>query len=175
MQDDQGPQEARGQESAGAEMNPWLIVGFVVALGVATVTGYMRGDTAGRAAIQQQWDAERTQQAEAHAMALEAARNKEQAMQASADQLRKEKDREIRDLNSRAAALTNSLRVRPERPAPQSSTVPAAASTGPAVAVCTGAELPRPDAEFLAREAARADELRAALKQCLTQYQAVRQ
>jgi hypothetical protein len=154
-------------------MNPWLIVGFVVALGVATMTGYMRGDAAGRADVKQRWDAERTQQAEAHAMALEAARNKEQALQASADLLRKDKDREIRDLNARAAALVSSLRQRPERPAPEARPVPSTASTGPAVPVCTGAELPRPDAEFLAREAARADELRASLRQCLAQYQAL--
>ena len=156
-------------------MNPWLIVGFVLAVSAAFTGGYLKGDSAGRATVQHQWDQERTQQAEAHAMALEAARNKEQALQASADLLRKDKDREIRDLNARAAALTNSLRVRPERPAPEARAVPGATSPGPAVTVCTGAELPRPDAEFLAGEAARADKLRAALKQCLAQYQAVRQ
>ena len=156
-------------------MNPWLILGFVIAVGAAGGVGYLEGKDAGKAVVQQLWDNERTQQAEAHAMALEAARNKEQALQASADILRQDKDREIRDLNARAAALTNSLRVRPERPAPEARAVPGATSPGPAVTVCTGAELPRPDAEFLAGEAARADELRAALKQCLAQYQAVRQ
>jgi hypothetical protein len=156
-------------------MNPWLIAGFVVALGVATVTGYMKGDTAGRAHVQQQWDKERAQQAEAHAVAMEAARQKEQALQANADQLRKDKEREIRDLNARAVALTASLRQRPERPTAETSSVPGAAGTGSAVAGCTGAELSRPDAEFLAREAARADELRAALRQCLSQYETLRQ
>jgi len=154
-------------------MNPWLIVGFVVALSVATVTGYIKGGAAGRAQVKQQWDAERTQQAEAHAMAMEAARNKEQAMQASADQLRKEKDREIRDLNSRATALANSLRVRPERSAPQTSTVSSATEARPTAAGCTGKELYRPDGEFLAREAARADEARLLLKQCREQYESV--
>ena len=154
-------------------MNPWLIVGFVVALGVATMTGYMRGDAAGRADVKQRWDAERTQQAEAHAMALEAARNKEQALQASADLLRKDKDREIRDLNARAAALVSSLRQRPERPAPEARPVPGAASVGPAPAGCSGPELYRQDAELLVREAERGDQLRAALKQCYAQYQAL--
>jgi hypothetical protein len=155
-------------------MNPWLIVGFVVALGVATITGYMKGDSAGRAVIQQQWDQERAQQAEAHAMAMEAARNKEQALQASADLLRKDKDREIRDLNARAAALTNSLRVRPERPAPETRPVPSTASVGPAPAGCSGPELYRQDAELLVREAERGDQLRAALKQCYAQYESLR-
>jgi hypothetical protein len=156
-------------------MNPWLIVGFVVALGVATITGYMKGDTAGRAHVQQKWDNERTEQAEAHAMAMEAARQKEQELQTTADQLRKDKDREIRDLNTRAVALTASLRDRPNRPAPDASPVPGTASPGCAPVVCTGAGLPREDAEFLAGEAARGSEAVALLKQCSAQYETLRQ
>jgi hypothetical protein len=155
-------------------MNPWLILGFVIAVGAAGGVGYLEGKDAGKAVVQQLWDNERTQQAEAHAMALEAARNKEQALQASADLLRKDKDREIRDLNARAAALTNSLRVRPERPAPEARAVPSTASVGPAPAGCSGPELYRQDAELLVREAERGDQLRAALKQCYAQYESLR-
>lgn len=153
-------------------MNPWMIVGFVVALGVATMTGYMKGDSAGRSYVQQQWDKQVAQQQAEYAAAQEAARKKEQAMQVSADQLRQEKDREIRNLNARAAALTSIVQQRPDRPA-KSSELSAAPSTGSPLASCTGAELSRPDAEFLAREAARADELRAALRQCVEQYKTV--
>jgi hypothetical protein len=155
-------------------MNPWLIVGFVVAVSVTAVTGYVKGSSAGRAAVQQQWDQERAQQAEAHAMAMEAARQKEQELQANADQLRKDKDREIRDVNARATALANSLRVRPERPAPAASPVPSTASIGPAPAGCSGPELYRQDAELLVREAERGDQLRAALKQCYAQYESLK-
>lgn len=154
-------------------MNPWLIVGFVVALGVATITGYMKGDSAGRAVIQQQWDQERAQQAEEHAKAQAEARKKEQQLQAQADQLREEKDREILDLATRNTTLTNSLRNRPSRPAPAPSGVPQATVTELAAASCTGSGLSREDAEFLAGEATRADQLRIALKQCVAQYQAV--
>lgn len=154
-------------------MNPWVIVGFVVALGVATATGYMKGDSAGRAYVQQQWDREKADQLMAYAKEQEAARKKEQALQAQADHLRQEKDLEIRNINARATALANSLRDRPDRAA-QVGGVSATAGPGSTAARCTGAELSRPDAEFLAREAARADELRAALKQCLTQYEALR-
>lgn len=154
-------------------MNPWLIVGCLVAVGVAGVGGYMKGDEAGQAFVQQQWDRQTAELAAQHAKDLEAARQKEQAMQASADQLRKEKDREIRDLNSRATALANSLRVRPERSAPQTSTVSSATEARPTAAGCTGKELYRPDGEFLAREAARADEARLLLKQCREQYESV--
>lgn len=154
-------------------MNPWIIVGFVVALGVATITGYMKGDSAGRAVIQQQWDQERAQQASEHAKAQAAAREKEQQLQTQADQLREEKDREISDLSSRAASLSERLRNRPSRPAPAPSGVPQTTVTELAPAGCTGSGLSREDAEFLAGEAARADQLRIALKQCVAQYQAV--
>ena len=155
-------------------MNPWLILGFVLAVGAAGGVGYLKGDSAGQAAVQQRWDQERAQQAEAHAMAMEAARQKEQELQSKADQIRKDKDREIRDVNARATALTNSLRVRPERPAPEASPVPSTASTRPAPAGCSGPELFRQDAELLVREAERGDQLRAALKQCYAQYESLK-
>lgn len=154
-------------------MNPWIIVGFVVALSVATITGYMKGDSAGRAVIQQQWDQERAQQAQEHAKAQAAAREKEQQLQTQADQIREEKEREILDLAARNAALANSLRDRPKRPAPAPSGVSQTTVADSTPASCTGSGLSREDAEFLAGEAARADQLRIALKQCVAQYQAV--
>jgi len=156
-------------------MNPWLILGFVLAVGAAGGVGYLEGKDAGKAVIKQEWDTERTRQAEEHAEALQVARNKEQALQASADLLRKDKDREIRDLNARAVALTTSLRQRPERPAPEARPVPGTADAGSAPAGCTGAELYRSDATVLVGEAERGDKLRAALKQCYAQYEALRQ
>lgn len=155
-------------------MNPWLILGFVLAVAAAGGAGLWKGHDLGMAEVQQKWDRERAAQEAEYAAAQVAAREKEQALQANADELRKEKDREIRDLTARAAALTNSLRERPSRPAPEASPVPSTASAGCPVTTCTGAGLSREDAEFLAGEAARADELRASLRQCLTQYEAVR-
>ena len=155
-------------------MNPWLILGFVLAVAAAGGAGLYKGHDLGMAEVQQKWDRERAAQEAEHAAAQAAAREKEQELQANADQLRKEKDREIRDLNARAAALTNSLRDRPTRPTAEASTLPSTASAGCAPASCTGAGLSREDAEFLAREAARADELRSSLRQCLAQYQAIR-
>jgi hypothetical protein len=155
-------------------MNPWLILGFVVAIAVSGGVGMYQGKGLGKAEVQQKWDQERAAQEAEYAAAQAAAREKEQTLQANADSLRKEKDREIRDLNARAVALTNSLRDRPSRTTTESSPVPGAASTGPAPVVCTGKELPREDAEFLVREAGRADELRASLKQCYAQYEALK-
>jgi hypothetical protein len=51
--------------------------------------------------------------------------------------------------------------------------VPSTAEARPAAAGCTGKELYRPDGEFLAGEAARADETRVLLKQCREQYETV--
>jgi len=92
-------------------------------------------------------------------------------LQETADKLRKEKDVEIKNLNARATALTNSLRDRQERPADGSAL---SSSSGAGSRGCTGKELYREDGEFLVRLAREADELRSALKQCYRQYEAVR-
>ena len=156
-------------------MNPWLIVGFVLAIAGSFVGGYYKGNSAGMAKVQQQWDNEKAVQYEAYAQAQEAAREKEQSLQAQADRLREEKDNEIRNLNARATALSNSLRDRPSRTTTVASTVSSSTGLSCPTLTCTGAELSREDGEFLAGEAARADEARTLLKQCYDQYNAVRQ
>lgn len=155
-------------------MNPWVILGFVLAIAAAGGAGLWKGHDLGMAEVQQQWDQERLKQEADHIAALNEAREKEQALQANADQLRQEKDREIKNLNARATALSNSLRERPSRPTAEASPVPSTASAGCPVTTCTGAGLSREDAEFLAGEAARGDELRALLKQCHAQYESLR-
>lgn len=153
-------------------MNPWVILGFVVAIIGAAGAGYYQGNEAGQAKIQQAWDKERAAQEAEYAAAQAAAREKEQELQAGADSLRKEKDREIRDLNARAVALANSLRDRPSRPTTESSPVPGTASTGPSG--CTPKQLYREDSEVVVGLAREADEIRAALKQCYAQYESLR-
>jgi len=155
-------------------MNPWLILGFVVAIAAAGGAGLYQGHELGMAEVQQKWDKERAAQEAEYAAAQAAAREKEQSLQASADHLRQEKDREIRDLNARATALANSLRDRPTRPTTEASALPSTTDVRPAATGCTGKELYRPDGEFLAREAARGDELRVLLKQCREQYETLR-
>lgn len=150
----------------------YMAAGCVLVAAVAGGAGYWRGHSAGEAKVQAAWDRERAQLAEEHAKAMAAAREKEQALQANADQLRREKDDEIRTINARAASLADSLRKRPART--ETSAVSSATGSGCPVPVCTGASLSREDAEFLAREAARADELRTSLNQCLKQYEAMR-
>jgi hypothetical protein len=152
-------------------MNPYFIAGSVIAVVLAFGVGYWKGDEAGQATVQQQWDKEKADAYAKYAEEVEKAREKEQNWQRAADNIRQEKDREIKNLNARATALSNSLRERQTRPA-EGSAVSSVASVGQSG--CTGKNLFREDGEFLVRIAREADELRAALKQCYTQYEAVR-
>lgn len=152
-------------------MNPWVILAFVLAVGAAAGGGYYQGNTAGKAVVQQAWDREKAEQYAAYAKGQEEARRREQEMQQMADKLRREKDAEIRDINARATALSNSLRDRQERPASNGSV----SGTTRSCAGASGAELAKGDGEFLAGYSADAARLQAALDQCVKQYNAVRQ
>jgi len=151
-------------------MNPYLILGVVFAIGVAGAGGLYKGHRLGKAEVQQAWDKEKAEQYAAYAKAQEEARRKEQELQANADQLRREKDAEIRNINARATALSNSLQHRKSRSEADS----LSSSSGARQTSCSGKELYREDGQFLVRIAGEADELRTALKQCYTQYEALR-
>jgi hypothetical protein len=152
----------------------YTALAVIIAAGIAGAYGYMRGEESGRLQVQSKWDAERAELEAIHARDQQIAREREKLMQQSADRLRQEKDIEIRNLNARSTALANSLRDRPSRTTNESSAVSSATNVRPSAAVCTGAGLSKEDGEFLAREATRADELRASLKQCQSQYEAMR-
>jgi hypothetical protein len=154
-----------------AFFNPWVLLTFVLAIGAAAGGGYYKGNSAGKAEVQAEWAKEKAEQYAEYAKGQEAARAREQEMQQAADKLRREKDAQIREINARATALTNSLRDRQARPT-ETSTVSSAAGNRSA---CSGRELYKEDGEFLVRIATEADELRAALKQCYAQYNAARQ
>jgi hypothetical protein len=155
-----------------AFFNPWVLLTFVLAIGAAAGGGYYKGNTAGKAEVQAEWAKEKAEQYAEYAKGQEAARAREQEMQAAADKLRREKDAQIRDINARATALTNSLRDRQERPAKDGAM---SGTSGARSAACSGKELYREDGEFLVRIAREADELRASLDQCVKQYNAARQ
>ena len=91
------------------------------------------------------------------------ARKQEQAHQAATDEIRKNKDEQIAAINSKLFDAVSELRKRPSRPA----TITSNGQSG------TGATLYADDAEFLIREAARADIIRAALEACYNQYDQV--
>jgi hypothetical protein len=101
-----------------------------------------------------------------------AARAREQeAAREAGIKLQEQIDENARIAGQRDDAVKR-LQQRPDRKPAGAGGVPAPA---PACAGSTGAELSRQDGEFLAREAARGDELRAALKMCYGTYDALEQ
>jgi hypothetical protein len=90
-------------------------------------------------------------------------RDKEHQYQADADQIRKDKDAQIKVINNQLVDAVSELRKRPSRTAET--------SNGKS---CNGASLFAEDAEFLVREAARADEVRVALDACYKQYESLK-
>jgi len=87
----------------------------------------------------------------------------EKDYQKAADQIEKDKNVQIRNINSQLVDAINELRKRPSRATETSN-----GSCG------TGSTLFAQDAEFLVREAARADEVRAGLDACYRQYDALK-
>ena len=90
-------------------------------------------------------------------------RDKEHQYQSDADQIRKDKDAQIKAINTQLVDAVSELRKRPSRATE--------ASTGQG---CNGASLYAEDSTFLVREAARADEIRVALQACYKQYESVK-
>ena len=87
----------------------------------------------------------------------------EREQQIAVDQIRRQKDAQIEAINTELAGAVNELRKRPKRPAKAVN-----GSCG------TGATLYADDAEFLIREAARADKIRTALGACYKQYDSIK-
>ena len=90
-------------------------------------------------------------------------RDKEHQYQAETDKIRTEKDAQIKAINNQLVDAVSELRKRPSRSAET--------SVGQS---CNGASLFAEDAEFLIREAARADEMRVSLAACYKQYDAIK-
>ena len=90
-------------------------------------------------------------------------RDKEHQYQSDADSIRIQKDAQIKVINTQLVDAISQLRSRPSNP---TKTINGQD--------CNGAALSAPDAEFLVREAARADEIRVALQACYNQYDAIK-
>jgi hypothetical protein len=89
-------------------------------------------------------------------------REKEHQYQASADQIRIQKDAQIKAINNQLVDAISELRKRTSR------TDKTTNGQGG-----TGATLFAEDAEFLIREAARADQIRTGLEACYKQYDSI--
>lgn len=156
------------------KMKAVLVLSAVTVLvcAVAAAWSYRRGYAIGSTVVQQRWDAERAATAQAHAEEIMKARQLERALREHADKLRRKHDEDLRKIARDHAALVDSLRERPSRSSAGGVPGPAAPAGGDPGS-CIGSQLYREDGEFLAREAARADQLRIALRQCQAQYNAL--
>ena len=91
---------------------------------------------------------------------------KQQEYQTQSDQIRRSKDAQIEAINSQYVDAISELRKRSSRS--QAATV---GQTSPGT---IGATLFAEDAEFLIREATRADKIRIALESCYKQYDSIK-
>jgi hypothetical protein len=140
-----------------------------IMLAAALAGLYWKGYTSGKKAVQAEWNAERLAMAENTRLLLMANAKTTGDLQAKADKERASKNAQINSLNLELDESLKRLRNRTERPASDMPKAPGTGGNG------TGAELYREDAEFLAREAARADKLRARLNQCIASYNAAKE
>ena len=95
--------------------------------------------------------------------AEKAVRDKEHQYQADADKIRTDKDAQLKVINSQLLDAIGQLRSRSSN-----------ATKTVNGQDCNGAALSAPDADFLIREAARADEIRVGLQACYKQYDSLK-
>lgn len=108
--------------------------------------------------------------------AADAARTREQELQVAADKFRSDAYVQINRLRGERDAAIDGLRSRPPRPAAATNGAGLSAPTGPGAEAqgCTGAQLYRPDAEFLVGIASDYDELRLEYNKLWDIYQRAR-
>ena len=99
--------------------------------------------------------------------------NAQMELQQSFDNIQKDKDAKIKNLNARVASLTRSLQERPSRPEP--SRVPDNSRVEEDKQGATGAQLYREDGLVLIREAARAELIKEELLGCYKSYDAAKE
>lgn len=133
-------------------LNPYVLIGAAIALAVSFGSGFGLGHKLEKARFDE-YKLEQT----------ELTRQKEAENQNKTDEIRKAKDAIIADINNQLVNAISELRKRPSRPAE----IPDNGQS------CSGKSLYAQDAEFLIREAARADILRTALEACYNQYESV--
>jgi hypothetical protein len=134
--------------------------------------GFNKGKESGMRQVQTLWDWEKTVQTAAQAEEQMKARQREQALQATINRVRQEKQREATRLAADYAAVINSLHDRPEARSEDSGGVPEGSRAGVG---CTGQGLAKRDASFLGGYAHDAARLQLALDACQAAYNEVRE
>jgi hypothetical protein len=145
----------------------WLAALAAVVFSVAT---FAVGYDYGRRVTKLAWEEERAVIAQKALDAVQQAREKEAKLVIEMEAQRREYEKKVRSISSQLDSILAGVRERPDR----SDSTPVSETTT-TNCVCTGAQLARRDAEFLARYAADAARTREALDQCVRQYDEVRQ
>lgn len=140
----------------------WLAVAFAVVFSVAT---FAVGYDYGRRTTKLAWEEERAVIAQRALDAVQQAREKEAKLVLEMEAQRREYEKKVRSISSQLDSILAGVRQRPDR-----TTVSETTTTN---CVCTGAQLARRDAEFLARYAADAERLAEAYNTCKAAYEAV--
>jgi hypothetical protein len=146
----------------------WTAIGLLAIL----ASTHWKAYHSGAASVQAAWDARTVAEQAEYLKTQQEVRDKEAKLQADKESLRRTKNAQIAKLDADLADALGRLRDRPERPG--ESDMPQTAGTGPGTG-CTGAQLFKPDAEFLIRESDRADRLLAHFRQCQAQYDRARE
>jgi hypothetical protein len=149
----------------------WLELIVIAIVAAASWWAYNWVYDHGAASVQAQWDKERTDIGKQSAKITADALATTKALAATIETQRSSTNAQISALNTSLAGAIAGLRERPARDS--AGGVPLDPATGSAVGA-TGAGLLAQDAEFLAREATRADRLRLQLAQCQAAYGAAR-
>lgn len=145
-------------------------VWVAILLALVLAASHWKAYHLGAAGVKAEWNAEKLEVARRSAKLIEANIAKTNTLQERADTIRRVKDAEIERIRDERDAALISLRNRPDRPS--DADLSKDASVGPA---CTGRSLFHEDADFLVREAARADEQRLQLAKCQDAYESARQ
>lgn len=136
-------------------VDPWILVAAGVLISALWVGHKMAVSSAVEKAVHAtKTEMVREYQKKLDISVLEAI-SKSKTLQASADKIKEEKYEKLKSINSVLVSDLVSLQQRSKRSSSPSSTTNSADSS----ASCTAAQLYREDAEFLTREAARADEV----------------
>lgn len=141
----------------------WLVARYLAVLALGVLVGWVINGWRLNANIASL----KASQAEEVSRYYQAARKAEKGLIEATEAIRRKKDNEIKIISSKLQSTLSELRQRQDRLS--------SADTARDCKGTTGAELSRQDAEFLTREAARADQLRSALELCYRQYDTVRE
>lgn len=149
-----------------------LRAAVAIVVAVALLATHWRAYVMGGAEVRSAWNAEKLDTARQTLKLIDVRDRTTQDLQTAATKQRSDKNAQITRLDAYLADALKRLSNRADRPI--DADLPTDTAAG-ANARCTGAELYRADAQFLSREAARAERVVAELGECQAAYSRARE